>query len=120
MLPQPAATPEHAVATAPPATGKTDAPAPARRDTTAADAPTPRALPTIWELPFATRKDIPAIDLSMHVYSADPKQRFVVIKGDRHVEGDEVASDLILREIRQDGLVLEYKGQRFFFPRNGR
>ena len=49
------------------------------------------ALPTIWELPFSTRKDIPALDLSMHVYSSDPKQRFVVIKGDRHVEGDEIA-----------------------------
>jgi general secretion pathway protein B len=78
------------------------------------------ALPTIWDLPFATRKDIPALDLSMHVYSADPKQRFVVLKGDRHVEGDEIADGLTLREIRQDGLVLEYKGQRFFFPRTGR
>lgn len=78
------------------------------------------ALPTIWELPFSTRKDLPALDLSMHVYSADPKQRFVVMKGDRHIEGDEVGQDLILREIRQDGLVLEYKGQRFFFPRTGR
>jgi general secretion pathway protein B len=77
-------------------------------------------LPTVWELPYAARKDIPAIELSMHVFSSDPKQRFVVIKGDRHVEGDEVASDLVLREIRQDGLVLEYKGQKFFFPRNGR
>ena len=56
----------------------------------------------------------------MHVYSSDPKQRFVVIKGERHVEGDEIAQDLTLREIRQDGLVLEYKGQKFFFPRNGR
>jgi len=77
-------------------------------------------LPTIWELPFATRKDIPDLELTMHVYSADPKQRFVVIKGDRHVEGDELAQDLILREIRPDGLVLDYKGQRFFYPRNGR
>ena len=76
------------------------------------------ALPTIWDLPFATRKEIPALDLSMHVYSADPKQRFVVLKGDRHVEGDEIGQDLILREIRQDGLVLEYKGQKFFFPRS--
>jgi len=56
----------------------------------------------------------------MHVYSSTPAQRFVVIKGDRHVEGDEIGQDLILREIRQDGLVLEFKGQRFLFPRNGR
>jgi general secretion pathway protein B len=113
-----------------PAAQKPDATAPAAppvgASSTAAPAPTTKppapgtALPTIWDLPFATRKDIPALDLSMHVYSADPKERFVVLKGDRHIEGDEVAQDLILREIRQDGLVLEYKGQRFFFPRTGR
>ena len=85
-----------------------------------AAAPEVAALPTIWELPFSTRKDIPALELSMHVYSSDPKERFVVIKGERHVEGDEIASDLTLREIRQDGLVLDYKGQKFFFPRSGR
>ena len=77
-------------------------------------------MPTIWELPYSTRKDLPAIDLSMHVYSADPKQRFVVIKGDRHAEGDELGQDFVLREIKQDGLVLEYKGQKFFYPRTGR
>ena len=83
-------------------------------------AATSGGLPTIWELPYSTRKDLPAIDLSMHVFSSDPKQRFVVIKGDRHVEGDELGQDLVLREIRQDGLVLEFKGQAFWFPRNGR
>jgi general secretion pathway protein B len=106
----PAQAPETAAATPPPAPPKA---APAA-------APDAAALPTIWELPFSTRKDIPALELSMHVYSSDPKQRFVVIKGERHVEGDEIASDLTLREIRQDGLVLDYKGQKFFFPRNGR
>jgi len=107
--PPPAAAPAKETATATP---------PAKAP--AAAAPDGNTLPTIWELPFSTRKDIPALDLSMHVYSSDPQQRFVVIKGERHVEGDEIASDLTLREIRQDGLVLEYKGQKFFFPRSGR
>ncbi|HEX5125044.1 MAG TPA: general secretion pathway protein GspB [Rhodanobacteraceae bacterium] len=106
----PAPAPETASATPPPAPAKAPA----------AGAPDAATLPTIWDLPFATRKDIPALELSMHVYSSDPKQRFVVIKGERHVEGDEIASDLTLREIRQDGLVLDFKGQKFFFPRNGR
>lgn len=104
--------PEQETAASPP-------PAPAKAPATGA-APDASALPTIWELPFSTRKDIPALELSMHVYSSDPKQRFVVIKGERHVEGDEIGSDLTLREIRQDGLVLDYKGQKFFFPRTGR
>jgi len=109
--------PPPAPAAAPAAESATATP-PARAP--AAAPPGTAALPTIWELPFATRKDIPALELSMHVYSSDPKQRFVVIKGERHVEGDEIASDLVLKEIRQDGLVLDYKGQKFFFPRSGR
>jgi general secretion pathway protein B len=114
---QAATTPAAKPAT-PPVAPPTTPPAPAKAAPAAA--PDVAALPTIWELPFSTRKDIPALDLSMHVYSSDPKERFVVIKGERHVEGDEIGSDLTLREIRQDGLVLDYKGQKFFFPRNGR
>jgi general secretion pathway protein B len=116
----PAATPP---AANPPATpARLQPPAAAAADTkpAAAAAPAGAALPTVWELPYATRKDLPAIDLSMHVFSSDPKQRFVVIKGDRHVEGDEVGTDLVLKEIRQDGIVLDYKGQVFFYPRSGR
>lgn len=78
------------------------------------------ALPSVWELPYATRKDLPDLTLTMHVYSDDPHQRFVVIKGERHVEGDDVGGGLILHEIRPDGIVLELKGQRFVYPRDGR
>jgi len=127
----PAATPKTAgttPATPPPvAPARQQPPAATTVDTKPAVAPPPAApaaagvaLPTVWELPYATRKDIPAIELSMHVFSSDPKQRFVVIKGDRHAEGDEVGTDLVLKEIRQDGIVLDYKGQVFFYPRSGR
>jgi general secretion pathway protein B len=127
----PVATPAPAPAAVPPATAPkpvaptADAktappPAAAAPPKTAAPAPVAAALPTVWDLPYSTRKDIPAIDLSMHVYSADPKERFAVIKGERHAEGDDLGNDLVLREIRQDGLVLEYKGTKFFFPRTGR
>ncbi len=119
-----AAAPKSGATTVPPAaapaTGTPAATAPAPARAPPAAAPATAALPTIWELPFSTRKDIPALDLSMHVYSSNPKERFVVIKGERHTEGDEIAADLTLREIRQDGVVLEFKGQKFFFPRNGR
>jgi general secretion pathway protein B len=78
------------------------------------------ALPSVWELPYATRKDLPEFALTMHVYADDPHQRFVVIKGDRHVEGDDIGGGVILHEIRPDGLVLELKGKRFTYPRDGR
>jgi general secretion pathway protein B len=90
--------------------------------TTAAARPAPAApvLPTLWDLPYSTRKDIPELELTMHVYSDDAADRFVVIKGERHVEGDDLGDGVMLREIRPDGMVLELKGQRFVYPRAGR
>jgi general secretion pathway protein B len=120
---RPAASPTAAGTAAPPAQKPLDKIGPAADDKPVARAPAAGAdasLPSIWDLPYSTRKDLPAIDLTMHVYSSDPAGRFVVIKGARHVEGEELGQDLFLREIRQDGLVLEFKGERFFFPRSGR
>lgn len=93
-------------------------PAPTARPDTAAAAA--RALPSVWDLPYATRKDLPDLTLTMHVYAGDPHERFVVIKGERHVEGDDLGDGLTLREIRPDGMVLEFKGTRFVYPRDGR
>ncbi|MEO5627113.1 MAG: general secretion pathway protein GspB [Dokdonella sp.] len=103
----------------------TAAATPAPANATAATPPPKReraepALPSVWELPYAMRKDLPELALTMHVYSDDPHKRFVVIKGDRHVEGDDVGGGLILAEIRPDCLVLELKGKRFTYPRDGR
>ncbi|MEP7042570.1 MAG: general secretion pathway protein GspB [Dokdonella sp.] len=86
----------------------------------AATAAAQPALPSVWELPYATRKDIPELALTMHVYATDPAQRFVVIKGERHAEGDDLGDGLVLKEIRADGMVLDYKGQRFVYPRDSR
>lgn len=107
-------------AAAPPPTasarpGQKPAPAPA-----SAPKPAAPALPSVWELPYATRKDLPAIDLTMHVYADDAADRFVVVKGERHAEGDQIADGVTLKQITADGMVLEFKGQTFTFPRDSR
>lgn len=78
------------------------------------------ALPSVWEMPYAVRKDLPALALTMHVYSSVPSERFVVVEGERHVEGDDLGDGVTLHEIRSDGIVLDFKGQRFVYPRDGR
>ena len=78
------------------------------------------AYPSVWELPYSMRKDLPPLDLTMHVFAADPSARFVILDGERHVEGDDLGDGLSLLEIREDGLVLAFKGQRFIYPRDGR
>ena len=76
-------------------------------------------LPMFWQLPYGTRKDLPQLTMSMHVYATDPGKRFIVINGDHKAEGDPIGADLFVREIRSDGVVMEFRGQRFLVPRGG-
>lgn len=99
-LPPPVAAPPVAAAAAPPA-------------------PPLEQLPVHWQLPYNVRKELPELKLSMHVYSVTPGQRFVVLNGNRQVEGDEIGGDVHVAEIRTDGVVLTYHGQRFLIPRGG-
>lgn len=110
----PAAPIEPSTAASPPVA----APPPPNAAATAA-VPPPDALPIYWQLPYNVRKELPEIKLSMHVYSATPAQRFVVLNGNRQVEGDELGGDVRVAEIRSDGVVLTYHGQRFLVPRGG-
>ena len=77
---------------------------------------------TLWRnmFSYSVRKDLPPLALTMHVYSSVPAERFVVVEGERHVEGDDLADGVVLRQIRSDGIVLDFKGQRFLYPRDGR
>ena len=75
-------------------------------------------VPLYYELPFNLRKSLPALRLSMHVYAGDPAQRFVILNDSRLAEGDKTSDDVTLREVRKDGAVLEFQGQRFFYPRD--
>jgi general secretion pathway protein B len=87
--------------------------------------PPPPAGPTyadvqnIEDLPYSVRKDIPDLPISMQVYSPDPARRFVIVNGNRKGEGETVKDGVALREIRPNGVVLEFRGQRFFVSRPG-
>lgn len=124
----PAQQPE-APAPAQPAPPQVAAPAPTPPAATfqppepAAPAPTPAPAPAvqlIWDLPYSVRRELPELNLTMHVYADHPAGRMAIINGERHGEGDELAEGLVLRQIRSDGLLLEFRGQSFLYPRGGR
>ena len=94
------------------------APAVAANPAPTAAAPAP-AVQSINDLPYTLRRDLPDIPISMQVYSADAARRFVIIDGERKIEGDTIKDAVALREIRANGVVLEFHGQRFFMPRPG-
>lgn len=85
-----------------------------------AEAPAPaRDLPLLGDLAFATRQAMPALKVSMQVYHQDPGRRFIIVNGARLQEGGVVGTETWLREIRPDGVVFEFRGERFLLPRQG-
>ena len=104
-MPAPPARPVPATPPAPPAAAVAPAPGPG---------PT---LPRLGDLPAGERNALPPLKVSMHVYADEPAQRFVIVDGRRHVEGDVVAEGLVVGEIRRDGVVLSLHGRALLLPR---
>lgn len=76
------------------------------------------ALPDIYQLPYATRKELPKLNLTMHVYSPVAEERFIVLNGKRYtLQSAAPGPELSLLDINADGAVLEFRGQRFLLPR---
>ena len=76
-------------------------------------------VPFLFELGDATRRALPPLKLNMHVYAPEPARRFVIVDGTRAVEGGTITSELEVVEIRADGVVLAFRGERFLLPRAG-
>jgi general secretion pathway protein B len=64
------------------------------------------------ELPEEVRNNLPAMTFSFHVYSANPQQRTIIINNRRMREGEEVNAGLVLQQITEDGVILQYLQHR--------
>jgi general secretion pathway protein B len=110
-----AAQQEIAPSTAATPSASPDAPLPASAagevTASASSVPTDDDVPTVDDMPPDVRNELPALPITMQVYSPDPKRRFVIIDGTRVAEGDSVRG-VAVQEIRQTGLVLDFRGRR--------
>lgn len=107
-------------APATPATPAAQPPAvPAAPVTAATPASTGDDVPTYHELPFAVRRDIPALALTLHMYSDDPERRFAIINGVRVRDGQPIEGGVDVREIRPNGVVIRFKDTDFLLPARG-
>jgi len=70
-----------------------------------------------WELPDGIRADVPEIKFSVLVYANNPADRFVLINGQRLGEGDSPQPELVIEEIRLDGVVFSYNLYHFLVER---
>jgi general secretion pathway protein B len=66
-------------------------------------------------LSAADRRSLPPLELSMHVWNEDPRQRFAILDGLRVAEGDRVG-DAVVAAITRDGVVLDWNGRKLALP----
>ncbi len=70
---------------------------------------------SLSDLTTTQRESLPPLKISMHLWNADPARRFVILDGNRVVEGDRVG-DAVVKDITTDGVVIDWRGQRIKLP----
>lgn len=73
--------------------------------------------PDLAELSADFRRQIPELDVNVHVYSKVNEERFVLVKMSRYQEGDELPGGMILERILEDGMLLSFRGRTFVYTR---
>ena len=74
-------------------------------------------LPTRDEV-LARGSPLPDLRLDLHVYAANPAERFVFINMRKLREGESLPEGVRVDEITQNGVELSYRGQRFAIAGN--
>ena len=94
--------------------GKAEAPAPGQPDgSAAADAARLQTVNSMAELPLSVQQELPAMTISVHAYSGNPRNRLVGINNRILREGEYVVPGLKLEQITPDGMIFGYKGYSF-------
>ncbi len=106
IAPIPAATPPADVVRVPTATPT------ALRD---AAPPSAGGIAALSDLDADTRRALPPLKISMHMWNEEPARRFAIVDGRRVVEGDRVGEATVTR-IEPDGVLLEWRGSSVRVP----
>jgi hypothetical protein len=69
--------------------------------------------PEFGQLPYSLQKQIPKLQISVHIYNVQKDLRKVRVNGGLLLEGQQVEDDLIVLEITPRGVVFDYDGTIF-------
>lgn len=69
--------------------------------------------PALSQMPEDYRAGLPALTINVHAWTEQPGQRFILINMQRYNEGDRLREGPLVRQITQDGVVLEHRGEIF-------
>ncbi|GAA5011488.1 hypothetical protein FNZ56_00470 [Pseudoluteimonas lycopersici] len=78
-------------------------------------APSADAETAVNALSADQRKALPPLQLSMHMWDPDPAKRFVILDGERYVEGDSVGP-MQVRRIDANGVLFDWQGRSIRLP----
>ena len=73
--------------------------------------------PYIYQLPFSIRKEIPKLKLNIHVYDDLVENRVAVINGEWYAVGNLIEDTILVKDIVQNGVLLEFSGKVFLIPK---
>lgn len=65
----------------------------------------------VADLDPASRRQLPPLKLSMHLWNEAPAQRFVILDGQRLREGD-LLGEIVVERIDREGAILIWRGER--------
>lgn len=66
------------------------------------------------QLPAQVQQQLRDMPFNVHIYASDPKLRFVKTGGRTLREGDEINGELRVLHITRDGLIVGYKGAKYW------
>jgi len=75
------------------------------------------SVPWFKDMPQSFRSSLPPLAVNIHVYSPDRTQRILYINNRPVKQGEQIEGGVMIEEIVHDGVVLQYRGQRFKLPR---
>lgn len=104
--------PPPATAATPPPPAATSLPEPPPAPRPPAPRPAGDGRPmALSELDAGSRKQLPALRMSMHMWNEDADRRFVILDGQRVGEGD-LVGEAQVESITRDGVILNWQGAR--------
>jgi DNA gyrase/topoisomerase IV subunit A len=71
----------------------------------------------VHQLPFSIRKELPKFKLNVHIFDKLPENRVAIINGVRFNIGDMIEETVQVKDIIQDGVLLDFNGEVFLIPR---
>ncbi len=75
------------------------------------------SIPFLKELPYEFFSKVPELDINVFAYTKEKKARFIMVDMKKKFIGGQVLEGMVLKEIRENSIVVKYKGKVFQIKR---